>query len=92
MTPTQFHLVESEVCENLVSFQCNVIKIDEGFSFHPFQAGLIYRIHSSGVYIAARKGGILVKDLKVDKGSKPRVGLRFVTPPEILFSALVTKI
>ena len=34
--------------------------------------------------------GICVKDLKADKGSKIRVGLRFVTPPEILFSALIT--
>ena len=68
----------------------NVIKIDEDYSFHPFQAGLIYRINDSGVYIATCKGGICVKDLKADKGSKIRVGLRFVTPPEILFSALIT--
>ena len=66
----------------------NVIKINESFSFHPFQAGLIYRINDSEVYIAARKGGICVKDLKADKSNKIRVGLRFVTPPEILFSAL----
>ena len=68
----------------------NVIKINESFSFHPFQAGLIYRINDSEVYIAARKGGICVKDLKADKSNKIRVGLRFVTPPEILFSALTS--
>jgi len=56
----------------------------------PFQAGLIYRINDSEVYIAARKGGICVKDLKADKSKKIRVSLRFVTPPEILFSALTS--
>ena len=53
----------------------NVLVVNEDYSFHPFQAGLIYRINDSGVYIAARHGGICVKELKSDKNKKTTAGL-----------------
>jgi len=70
----------------------NVLVTDDEYNFHPFQAGLIYRINDSEVYIAARKGGICVKELKLDKSINIREGLRFITPPDVLFSALTTEI
>ena len=70
----------------------NVMTADEGHSFHPFQAGLIYRISESDIYIATRQGGICVKELKLNKSINIRAGLRFVTPTDVLFSALTTQV
>jgi len=70
----------------------NVVTVDEGCNFHPFQAGLIYRISESNIYIATRQGGICVKELKLNKSINIREGLRFVTPPDVLFSALTTSV
>ena len=71
---------------------CNVMIADRGYSFHPFQAGLIYRVSESDIYIATRQGGICVKELKHNKNINIREGLRFVTPADVLFSALTTQV
>lgn len=70
----------------------NVVAVDEECNFHPFQAGLIYRVSESNVYIATHQGGICVKELKLNKSINIREGLRFVTPPDVLFSALTTQV
>ena len=64
----------------------------EDYSFHPFQAGLIYRVRGSDLFVAARQGGICVKELKLSENINIREGLRFVTPDDVLLSALTTQI
>ena len=66
--------------------------------FHPFQAGLVYRIKNGCYYVATTKGGIKIKEIKVEdkknktiKSFKIKLGHRFITPLEELSSALVNK-
>jgi methionyl-tRNA formyltransferase len=60
-------------------------------NFHPFLAGLVYRIHKNKVFIATKDGGIVVSEIKNEEGSsileKLRVGKRFFTPYENLEGA-----
>ncbi len=66
--------------------------------FHPFQAGLIYRIKDGYYYIATVEGGIKVKNIKIEdkknkiiKSFKIKLGSRFITPIEDLQIALTSK-
>lgn len=70
----------------------NVVTSEEIYNFHPFQAGLIYRIIESDIYIATRQGGICVKELKLNNSINIREGLRFVTPPDKTLAALTTQV
>ena len=74
------------------AYFCNVKQVKERFSFHPFQSGLIYRIDDSGIFISARGGGVCVNNIRLDHERQLRVGLRFVTPPDVLFSALTASV
>jgi len=69
----------------------NVVSVNDRYNFHPFQSGLIYRIKGSSVYVATRCGGLCVKELKLDRSINVRVGLRFVTPTDLLYSALISQ-
>ena len=70
----------------------NVKKVNERFKFHPFQSGLIYRINKTGVFIATREGGLCVSKISIEPERPLRVGLRFVTPPDVMFSALTATV
>ncbi len=60
--------------------------------FHPFHAGLIYRCTSNGVFIASRRGALLVRQILnkegVDITNKMIVGKRLITPRAELESAM----
>ena len=70
----------------------DVVVADELSSFHPFQVGLIYRIDTNGIYVATRVGGVCVKNVNSEIDIRFREGLRFITPPDVLLSALTTKV
>lgn len=52
--------------------------------FHPYQSGIIYRISSNGVYVAAQGGGLLIKRIENEDcaciNDRIKVGDRFFTP------------
>ncbi|RLE27398.1 MAG: hypothetical protein DRJ65_02960 [Acidobacteria bacterium] len=61
-------------------------------SFHPFQAGLVFRITNRRLYVATRDGVLIINDV-VDEGGLPmtdkmRLGDRFYTPQSQLDDAL----
>jgi methionyl-tRNA formyltransferase len=66
-------------------------KNDQAETFHPFQAGIIFRIHNETLYIAAVGGCIAVKDVFDEKGNRInnqiRIGYRLHTPYSHLESA-----
>ena len=72
--------------------------VDSSIYFHPFQAGLVYRILNKFVYIATINGGIKVKVKsienlkgKVIKNINIRLGDRFITPEKFLYLAKTEK-
>jgi len=60
--------------------------------FHPFQAGLIYKIYSDAIFIATRSGTIIVRGVSDENGKniigKLRTGQRFFTPLKYLEDAM----
>ena len=71
---------------------------DMNIYFHPFQAGLVYRIKDGSYYIATTKGGIKVKNIvfednkyKANKSFNIKLGDRFVTPINNLYEALTNE-
>lgn len=58
---------------------------------HPFEAGLVYRIHDDWIMVAARGGDLIVSDVRDENGTSIRnaiqPGDRFVTLPEDLARA-----
>jgi methionyl-tRNA formyltransferase len=60
--------------------------------FHPFMAGLVYRVSSVGVFVACTDGGLIVERITDEAGSDVgrdlRPGQRLVTPPDKLEEAL----
>jgi len=52
--------------------------------FHPFQAGIIYRIDSNSIYVCANGGALLVKEVFDEAGhsavAQLKVGDRIYTP------------
>ncbi|MFA6552387.1 MAG: formyltransferase family protein [Candidatus Paceibacterota bacterium] len=73
---------------------CSVFK--SKYNFHPFQAGLVFKI-TAGKFFVAAVGGIVVVEKVLDEtgndvGSLLRVGDRFVTSSDFLDSALETRI
>ncbi len=69
--------------------ECFITK-GEG-TFHPFQAGVIFRKYSGNLFIAATEGTIVVKSICDDNGNnifeEVRVGDRFYTPNSYLEEA-----
>lgn len=61
--------------------------------FHPFMAGLIYRIEGSCLHVAVKGGSLLVRKISdengVDISSRLRPGLRLFTPAVSLESAML---
>ena len=55
--------------------------------FHPFQFGLIYRKVSNEIYVATKKGGIIL-DISEIKNIKGLLGKRLLTNRTILEKAL----
>ncbi len=81
--------------KNLVQLKKCTVYTDDGI-FHPFQAGLIYRIFAGKIFIAVENGSLIVeevlqKDKRLDNNSFS-VGDRFYTPRSYLDKALETKI
>jgi len=64
--------------------------------FHPFQAGIIYRISREGVFVAAKGGCLFVKDIFDEDGNrinnKIKIGSRVYTPYSYLENAKMAKI
>ncbi len=62
-------------------------------SFHPFMAGMIYRIYGGKVFVAAKDGGIIVSTVKDENGNdfipNLRVGMRLFTPAAELEKAML---
>jgi methionyl-tRNA formyltransferase len=57
--------------------------------FHPFQAGLIYRMDNGSLFVAAVGGGLEVRDYAVEGDMKLREGMRLATPPDRLYKARI---
>ncbi len=61
-------------------------------SFHPFQAGLIYRKTENAVYVATRNGAIVARSVTNESGDNRlpdlQLGQRFYTPPAALAAAM----
>jgi methionyl-tRNA formyltransferase len=55
--------------------------------FHPFQAGLVFRVHAGEVHVAARGGAVVITQWTDATGGEAppvRVGARFHTPAAVL--------
>lgn len=61
--------------------------------FHPFMAGLIYRIYDGSIYIAARDRALIVNNVLDERGNNIiedlKVGQRFYTPLKYLENAML---
>lgn len=60
-------------------------------SFHPFQSGIIYRIDTRKIFVAAQEGSLVIEHVLDDAGndiiSSLRVGDRFSVPENLLEEA-----
>lgn len=63
--------------------------------FHPFQSGLVYKVNSTGIYVASRDGTILITSLEKEDGENiietVSCGDRFFSPREKLEQAMLFK-
>lgn len=68
----------------------------EDGKFHPFMAGIIYRIHEEWVYVATRDGGLMIGSLtdgeNQDVKDKLQVGDRLTTPKQKVDETLEKRI
>lgn len=68
---------------------------DREKTFHPFQAGIIYRKNAGSIFIAAKGGGLEIKEVFNEKGedilSEVKLGHRFNTPQQFLDNAKLKK-
>lgn len=65
-------------------------------NFHPFQAGIVFRKTNKGLFIAAKGGGLELREV-IDESGKNifeqiKLGQRFLTPGSYLEAARQTKI
>jgi len=60
--------------------------------FHPFQAGLVYRITGAAVFVATRQGTLVIRDISDENGRSVfgdiGTGMRFHTPARCLEDAM----
>ncbi len=56
-------------------------------AFHPFQAGIVYRIHGGRIYVAAHGSGISFERVLIEDGSAVALGDRLFTPLSYLEQA-----
>jgi AICAR transformylase/IMP cyclohydrolase PurH len=80
--------------ERRVHLKGCVMGCDEG-EFHPFQSGLVFRIHAGKIYIAAPGGYLLVSQVTDADGTTIidtiELGMRFTTPVKHLEAAAGTR-
>jgi methionyl-tRNA formyltransferase len=76
--------------ERIFLRDCHAEHVDG--TFHPFHAGLVYRVTADALFIATRDGTIVVRDVRADTGpsmvERIRPGQRLVTPQAVLEEAL----
>lgn len=61
--------------------------------YHPYQRGMIFRIHEGSFFVAASGGSVRIAELILESGAKkPRVGDRLFTPARELERALATRV
>ena len=64
----------------------------ENSTFHPFMAGIIYKISNNNVFVSVNGGSLIVESISNESGEdcvkNIRVGMRLVTPVEFLERAL----
>lgn len=69
------------------------LKTEKDGKFHPFMAGLIYRIRNRIVYVAARDWAVIIKEIFSEDGTdilnSLKVGQRFFTPTKYLEDAIL---
>lgn len=72
-----------------------IVQKSEG-NFHPFQSGIIYRILDQNIFIAAKDGALVVKEIFNEEGKDIRnsvkIGIRLHTPMEHLEKSKMSKI
>jgi methionyl-tRNA formyltransferase len=65
---------------------------DTDGTFHPFMAGLIYRIEGSAIFVAVNNGSLVVRSITDEHGadlsSSLKPGQRFYTPASLLEDAM----
>ncbi len=65
-------------------------------TFHPFQIGIVYRIHEGALFVATQGGSIILTSVTDDGGTDVRrfiqVGDRFYTPRDHLEKARESRI
>jgi methionyl-tRNA formyltransferase len=65
-------------------------------SYHPFQYGIVYRVVSNDLYVAAKNGSLIIHDISRSDGEKvnPKklIGYRFITPMEKLSQAMSERV
>jgi len=70
--------------------ECHAERVDG--TFHPFQAGLVYRVTPEALFIATRDGAIVARDVQDEGGrrvvERVRAGQRLLTPQAVLDEAL----
>ncbi|MCR4263211.1 MAG: hypothetical protein NUV98_00645, partial [Candidatus Roizmanbacteria bacterium] len=72
---------------------CRTIKSDG--LFHPFQYGIVYRIHEGSIFIASNGGSIVIDDIRDSKGNNMfrivNLGDRFFTPVDFLEASMKSR-
>lgn len=65
-------------------------------SYHPFQYGIVYRVVSNDIYVAAKNGSLIIHNICRSDGEKvnPKklIGHRFITPLEKLTRAMCERV
>lgn len=63
--------------------------------FHPFQAGLIYKISNDAIFVATKQGTLVIRQILDENGEKAsgdiKIGMRFHTPAKYLEDAMMYK-
>ena len=74
----------------------NVLSNDKDGLYHPFQAGLIYRIYKDQIMVATSSGTLVINELYDNNGnniiSKVQIGDRFYTPMKKIEKAMITRV
>jgi methionyl-tRNA formyltransferase len=82
---------KSFVSDNPFNIMKSSILID-GFDYHPFQYGIIYKVASNDIFVAANGGSLIIHNINRPDGKeinmKKLLGNRFITPEEKLNQAM----
>ncbi|MBC7381838.1 MAG: hypothetical protein H7296_02460 [Bacteroidia bacterium] len=87
--------VSTQLNGQLVRIKKSRVETNDG-GFHPFQAGLVYKIYNGYLYIATKDGSVILKNVYNQNGTEVtntiKTGDRFITPNEWIEKGLSTKI